>query len=74
MLILLNSHPMTTPDMNFFDINQIPVNLIKKIEVYSGSKGVRYGNQAVGGVINIIILPIGKSQQNLSSELGSYHK
>ena len=73
MLILFNGNPLTTPDMGSFDINQVPLNLVKKINVYYGSQAIRYGNQAVGGVINIITLPIGKAQQSLGFGFGSYN-
>lgn len=37
-----------------FDINNIPINFADKIEVYKGVVPVRFGTDAIGGVINVI--------------------
>jgi iron complex outermembrane receptor protein len=46
---LNNSSDVAAPDLN-----SIAVSDIERIEIVQGSAGVLYGNQAVGGVINII--------------------
>ena len=72
-LILLNGMPLINPDLGSPDLSQIPVSDIKEIQVFNGSEGVLFGDQAVGGVINIITqAPINNSTYgNLS--LGSYN-
>ena len=37
-----------------FDLNNIPVNLAERIEVYKGVVPVGFGSDAIGGVINIV--------------------
>ena len=72
-LILLNGHPLMNPDLGTYNFNTIPLSLVKKIKIYSGSAGVLYGDQAVGGVINIITRPIAKKSQYLQAGTGSFH-
>lgn len=37
-----------------FDLNNIPVNFAKRIEVYKGVVPVGFGSDAIGGIINIV--------------------
>jgi len=46
---LNNSADGASPDLSLIDIDDIA-----QIEILQGSSGVLYGNQAVGGVVNII--------------------
>lgn len=39
---------------NAVDINQIPLNLIEKVEVLKQGAGATYGSDAIGGVVNFI--------------------
>ncbi len=72
-LILLNGQPLTNPDLGSYNFNTIPLNLVTKVEIQPGSAGVLYGDQAVGGVINIITRPIAKKSQYLQTSAGSYN-
>jgi len=38
----------------FFDINQLPLSMISRIDVQTDGASVTYGSEAVGGVVNII--------------------
>ncbi|MBM7072739.1 TonB-dependent receptor [Shewanella sp. 202IG2-18] len=53
-LILIDGRRLNNIDIAAPAISAIPLNRIERIEVLSGSAGVLYGDQAVGGVINII--------------------
>jgi iron complex outermembrane receptor protein len=53
-LILVDGRRLNNTDIAAPSIESIPINLVERIEVLSGSAGVLYGDQAVGGVINII--------------------
>ncbi|MCK4869879.1 MAG: TonB-dependent receptor [Gammaproteobacteria bacterium] len=70
-LIMLNGMPLTNPDLGTFNINQIPLATVQKIEVLAGSAGVLYGDQAVGGVINIITKRAQKNKE-VAVGYGSY--
>jgi len=49
-------------------LNDIPIENIERIEVVHGSSGVLFGNQSVGGVINIITH---SAKNNLSSKIST---
>ncbi len=53
-LLLINGIPITNPDMAPPNLNIIPLNDIESVEVIAGSESVLYGDQAVGGIINIL--------------------
>ncbi len=52
---------------------RIPVDSIERIEITRGSAGVRYGNQAVGGVINIITRDTDLPRAFVETTAGSYN-
>ncbi|MBC6415197.1 MAG: TonB-dependent receptor [Bdellovibrionales bacterium] len=54
-LILINGLRVTKDPINqFFDLNQIPINAVERIEVLKGGAAALYGSDAIGGVINFI--------------------
>ncbi|HAY92904.1 TonB-dependent receptor [Shewanella sp.] len=53
-LILLDGRRLNNIDIAAPSLNAIPLNQVDRIEILSGSAGVLYGDQAVGGVINIV--------------------
>lgn len=55
-LILIDGIPMYDPAgiTNDFDLNQINLNMVEKIEIMKGAQSTLYGSDAVAGVINII--------------------
>ena len=54
VLILRDGRKLNRPDMRSINWNQIPLANIERIEILRGANGAMYGDQAVGGVINII--------------------
>ena len=64
-LILLDGRRLNNIDIAAPSLNAIPLNLVERIEILSGSAGVLYGDQAVGGVINIVT----KSPENTSGSV-----
>lgn len=53
-LILVDGFPLTHPSLLAPNFNSIPLSDIERIDIFQGSEGILWGNQAVGGVVNII--------------------
>ena len=51
--VYINGFPLNSPDGSF-DINDIPIDVIKYIEVYNGIVPAEYGGDGLGGAINIV--------------------
>ena len=64
---LNNSADQAAPDISTIDLADI-----QQIEILQGSGGVLYGNQAVGGVINIIRKKITEDKVAVGLKAGSY--
>ncbi len=73
-LLLINGIPITHPDLAPPNLNAIPLNEIERIEIIAGSESVLYGDQAVGGIINIITREHAKEKIDLSCTGGSYQQ
>ena len=64
---LNNSADGASPDLSLIDVDDIA-----QIEILQGSSGVLYGNQAVGGVINIIRKKSYEDSASVGLGAGSY--
>ncbi|PVV09581.1 MAG: hypothetical protein B6D77_10015 [gamma proteobacterium symbiont of Ctena orbiculata] len=64
---LNNTGDTAAPDLNSIDLRRV-----QRIEIVQGSAGVLYGNQAVGGMLNIITRPPNTFSTNISLGVGSY--
>lgn len=72
-LLLVNGIPITNPDLAPPDLNAIPLSEIELIEVIGGSESVLYGDQAVGGIINIVTNKHASEKVTISCAGGSYN-
>lgn len=73
-LIMVDGRRLNRDDLSGINFSTVPLNRIDKVEVYRGGRSVLYGNNAVGGVINIITKkdrPDGHTL-TLQSEFGEY--
>ena len=53
-LVLVDGRRLNNTDLSSPDLNSISLKDVERIEIVQGSAGVLFGDQAVGGVINII--------------------
>lgn len=66
--ILINSRPIISALSGVYGLEQIPVNMIERVEVVRGGGSALFGANAVGGTINIIAKdPINNSFQVAST-------
>ncbi|MGF1752936.1 TonB-dependent receptor [Vibrio makurazakiensis] len=72
-LILVDGRRLNKQDLSAPQISSILVSQIERVEILSGSAGVLYGDQAVGGVINIITKNSSEDGGNLSVSAGSFN-
>lgn len=68
----INSRSMSD-NTDFLDINDIPIDLIERIEVYKGIVPGRLGGSAMGGAVNIITKEYPDKNIDLSYSLSSYN-
>ncbi|TLX74037.1 TonB-dependent receptor [Labilibacter sediminis] len=52
--ILINSRPVFSPLTGLYGLEQIPTNMIERIEVVRGGASALYGAGAIGGTVNVI--------------------
>ncbi|MET0072534.1 MAG: TonB-dependent receptor [Candidatus Thiodiazotropha sp.] len=64
---LNNSGDRAAPDLNSIDLRRV-----ERIEIVQGSAGTLYGNQAVGGMVNIITRRAEEFSARLAAGVGSY--
>ena len=73
-LVMVDGRRVNEIDQSGVDWTQVPLDQVERMEIIrGGSGGVLYGDNAVGGVINIITKKgRGKPKFNLETEIGSY--
>lgn len=52
--ILINGRPIFSPLTSLYGLEQIPVNMIDRIEIIRGGGSSLYGSSAIGGTVNVI--------------------
>ena len=74
-LVLVDGRRINAPDMSGVDWAQIPLEQIERVEIVRGMGSVLYGDNAVGGVINIITKTVQKGRSfSVGGTFGSYSK
>ena len=52
--ILINGRPIFSPLTGLYGMEQIPANMVERIEIVRGGGSALYGSSAIGGTVNII--------------------
>ncbi len=68
VLVLVNNRKINPVDISGTDWLQIPLSSVERVEVMRGAGSVLYGDNAVGGVVNIITK---KGQEGFHGEVGT---
>lgn len=71
-LILVDGRRLNNPDIAGPDLSSISLKDVERIEIINGSAGTLYGDQAVGGVINIITRQSAAFAGQIEAGGGSY--
>ena len=53
--ILINGRPIFSPLMSLYGMEQIPTNMIDRIEVIKGAGSSLYGSSSIAGTVNVIM-------------------
>ena len=73
-LILIDGRRLNNTDTSSPELNSVSLQDVQRIEIVQGSAGVLFGDQAVGGVINIITDGSGGEVGSIEASAGSYNK
>lgn len=68
--ILINGRPIFSPLTGLYGLEQLPTNMIDRIEVVRGGGSSLYGSSAIGGTVNVIT----KIPSSNSYELEYFHQ
>lgn len=56
-LVLIDGRPANRADMDSISWNEVPIARLERVEILRGSHTARFGDSAVGGVINLVTKP-----------------
>lgn len=65
--ILINGRAIFSPLTGLYGLEQIPVNMIERIEVVRGGVSALYGSSAIGGTVNVITKVPTKNSYSLTN-------
>jgi len=71
-LVLVDGRRLNQPALAGPDLNSVPLSNIERIEIIRGAGTVLYGDQAVGGVINIITRTPSSNEAYVEASRGSH--
>ena len=73
-LILLDGVPLLGGLASAYALDGIPLSMIQQVEVIQGPASARFGSQAVGGVINVVLAPLRPGLSSGSLGLDSHQR
>lgn len=72
-LVLIDGRRLNNTDISSPDLNSISLKDVERIEIIQGSAGVLFGDQAVGGVVNVITSGARDKTGLMELSVGSYN-
>lgn len=69
--VFIDGNPLNAPDGSL-GINDIPIQLVERIEVYKGVVPAKFGGDALGGAVNVVVRDFEENLVDLNLSLGSY--
>lgn len=69
--IFIDGSPLNSPD-GTFGINDMPIQLIERIEIYKGVVPAKFGGDALGGAVNVVIKEYDGNWVDLNYSQGSF--
>ena len=69
--ILVDSHPVFSALTGVYGLEQIPANMIERVEVLRGGGSALFGSSAIGGTINVITKEPSRNSAQMSHTLTS---
>ena len=70
--IFIDGAPIDTPDGSFA-VNDIPIQLIERIEIYKGVVPAHLGGDAIGGAVNVVMREYESDYVDVTYTPGSYN-
>lgn len=67
--ILINGRPIFSPLTGLYGLEQIPTNMIDRIEVVRGGGSALFGSSAIGGTVNVITKLPKRNSYSISNNL-----
>ena len=74
VLIIIDGRRLNNVDLSSPDLNSVSLKDVERIEIIQGSAGALYGDQAVGGVINIVTRSPSRKKSSVEVATGSYSR
>ncbi len=72
--ILINGRPIFSPLTGLYGMEQIPTNMIDRIEIVRGGGSSLYGSSAIGGIVNVITKLPTKNGYSFGYDYGNINK
>ena len=72
VLVLVDGRRLNNPSLSGPDLNSVPLGNIERIEILRGAGTVLYGDQAIGGVVNIVTRRPSGNEAYIESTRGSH--
>lgn len=70
--VFIDGKPMRSSDGSF-GLNDIPIQLVERIEIYKGVVPTRFGGNALGGAVNVVSRSFADGWADLTYSMGSFN-